>query len=104
MLPVMEQRIVSHHHMSRRRNGELLARVRVRFVKIRPRSADRHPDAVAAVEDLAHPSDVEGHAVYLAGFEQRRLFETISVARPADGVGKHDRPAVRIDVAYTHDE
>ena len=61
-------------------------------------------DAMALVEDLAEPADVEGDSFNLAGRHQDLFVESFPIAQPQRIVDDQDRPPIRVDVADAHDD
>src|SRR5262245_55539248 len=59
---------------------ERIAGLRIGLVEWCARAGDGDADAMAGVEDLAHPTDVKGELVDFAGLEQRFVVEAFAIA------------------------
>src|SRR5262249_14099251 len=80
------------------------ASLRIWVVERRTGAGDGDADAVAGVEDLADPTDVEFEFVNFGEFEKHLMIEPFAIAGALGIVANQDRAAIGVDVADTNEK
>ena len=104
MLAAVVNRVDGFHSIFGNFDRQWLAGLRVRLVEWRPRAGNRDADAVAFVENLAHPAYTQRELVDLIGFHQHFVVEAFSISRAPRVVDNQYRAAIGIHVADADDE
>ena len=84
------QIIFCDHRLGRKFEREWFSRVRVWLVERRSRAGDRDSNAMAFIENLAQPTDIEFHFCHFTRLEKDLVIVTFAVAGPANIIHDQD--------------